>query len=173
MPNNHDPMAVEFLYYNRWANLQLIDACFYLAPDQLASTAPGTYGSIYDTLVHIVQAESRYYKRLSGVTIEPPFAWEDRPPLSAIRLYADRVDSALVETARQMRITDSFRRDWEDPDWAGLRSRYKSVSMLIQVLNHGVEHRTNVTTIMAQQGIPAPALDGWKYMRLNPDRMGA
>jgi uncharacterized damage-inducible protein DinB len=146
---------------------------FDLAPDQLASTAPGTYGSIYDTLVHIVQAEYHYYRRLTGVTLDPPFAWEDRPPLSAIRPYAERVSSALVETAGQMGITDSYPRDWDDPDWEGQRSRYKSVSMLIQVLNHGVEHRTNITTIMAQQGIPAPGLDGWDYMRLNPDRMGA
>jgi hypothetical protein len=44
---------------------------------------------------------------------------------------------------------------------------------LIQVLDHGVEHRTNITTIMAQYGIKTPEIDGWEYMRLNPDRMGA
>jgi uncharacterized damage-inducible protein DinB len=172
MTNTCDPMVAEFLYYNRWANLHLIDACRELTSDQLASSAPGTYGSIYDTLVHLIQAEARYYKRLSGTRLDPPFAWEDKPPLSAIRSYAERVSSALVETAEKMQITDSFQRDWEDPEWEGLSARYKSVSMLIQVVNHGVEHRTNITTILAQQGIQTPDLDGWEYMRMNQDRMG-
>ena len=59
MTNTPDTIAAEFLYYNRWANLQLIDACLDLTPDQLASSAPGTYVSIYATLEHIIQAEPR------------------------------------------------------------------------------------------------------------------
>jgi uncharacterized damage-inducible protein DinB len=173
MTDSSDLMAAEFLHYNRWANLHLIDACMDLAPEQLASSAPGTYGGIYDTLVHIIQAESRYYKRLSGVRLDPPFAWEDKPSLSAIRPYAELVSRALVDVAEHMQIADSFQRDWDDPEWQGLSSRFKAVGMLIQVVNHGVEHRTNITTILAQQGIQAPGLDGWEYIRLNPDRMGA
>jgi hypothetical protein len=42
-----------------------------------------------------------------------------------------------------------------------------------QAVNHGVEHRTNITTILFQQGIQPPDLDGWEYVRLNPDRMEA
>jgi uncharacterized damage-inducible protein DinB len=173
MTNIPDPMAAEFLHYNRWANLHLIDACGDLTPELLASATPGTYGSIYETLRHLIRAEARYYKRLTGVQLDPPFAWEAAPPLSEIRPYAERVSSALVEAAEQMQITDSFQRDWEEPEWEGLSLRYKSVAMLIQVINHGVEHRTNITTILAQQGIEPPGLDGWEYMRLNPDRMGA
>ncbi len=61
--NTSSPLAAEFLQYNRWANLHLIDALLTLTPEQLASSAPGTYGSIYDTLVHIIQAETRYYRQ--------------------------------------------------------------------------------------------------------------
>ena len=170
--NTSNPFAFEFLQYNRWANLHLIDTLITLTPEQLASSAPGTYGSIYDTLVHIVQAESRYYQRLSGVALVPPFSWEVVPPLTAIRSFAEQVSGELVEAAEKMKITDTFERDWHDEEWEGQRSRYKSVSMLIQVVNHGVEHRTNITTILAQQGIEAPALDGWEFMRQNPDRLG-
>jgi uncharacterized damage-inducible protein DinB len=166
-------MAAEFLHYNRWANLQLIDACLNLTPDQLASSVPGTYGSIYDTFVHIIQAEASYYKRLTGVHLDPPFSWEIAPSLSEIRPYAERVSSGLVQAAEQMQITDAIQRYWKEPEWEGQPMRYKTVAFLIQVLNHGVEHRTNITTIMYQQGIQTPGLDGWEYMRLNPDRMGA
>jgi uncharacterized damage-inducible protein DinB len=166
-------MTAEFLYYNRWGNLHLIDACSNLTPDQLASSAPGTYGSIYDTLVHIIRAEAGYYRRLTGVQLDPPFSWEDHPQLPKIRPYAGQVSTALAEVAAQMQLADSFARDWEDPEWEWHTSRYKSVALLIQVINHGVEHRTNITTILAQKGIEPPALDGWEYMRLNPQRVGA
>jgi uncharacterized damage-inducible protein DinB len=172
MANPTDSMTAEFLYYNRWANLQLIDACLALTPDQLASTAPGTYGSIYQTLAHIVQAETRYYWRLSGIHLVPPFSWDDNPSLAEIRPFAEQVSSALISAAEGMESTDTFQREWKEPEWEGKSYRYKSVSMLILAVNHGVEHRTNVTTIMAQQGIETPGLDGWEYMRLNSDRMG-
>jgi uncharacterized damage-inducible protein DinB len=93
--------------------------------------------------------------------------------LSEMRPYAERVSSALVKAAEHMQITDSFARDWEDQEGERRSSRYKAVALLIQVVNHGVEHRTNITTILSQQGIQPPDLDGWEYMRLNPDRMGA
>jgi uncharacterized damage-inducible protein DinB len=173
MTDRPDAMTAEFLRYNRWANLRLIDACLNLATEQLASSAPGVYGSIYATLVHIIQAEARYCRRLTGLRLDPPFAWEAAPSLSEMRPYAEQVGSALVEAAETMQITDSFQRDWEDPEWEGRPTRYKSMSMLIQAINHGVEHRTNITTILAQQGIQTPDLDGWEYMRVNPDRMGA
>jgi uncharacterized damage-inducible protein DinB len=173
MGNVADAMVAEFLYYNRWANLRLIEACSDLTPDQMASSAPGVYGSITDTLGHILQAEARYLKRLTGARLDPPFAWEANPPLSDIRSFAERVGQALVEAAERVQITDSFPRDWNDPEWEGKSHRYKSLGLLIQVVNHGVEHRTNITTILAQQGIQPPGLDGWEYMRLNQDHMGA
>ena len=56
-----DPAAVEFLHYNRWANLKLIDACSKLTPEQLAVSGPGAYGSIYDTFRHF-----RFYGNSRG-----------------------------------------------------------------------------------------------------------
>src|SRR6266545_5350294 len=102
MPPIPDPIGVEFLHYNRWANLKLIDACMGLTPGELASSALGAYGSIYDTLVHIVRSEARYAGMLTGTPLPPPFSWDDHPPLAEIRPYAERVSSALVEAAGRM-----------------------------------------------------------------------
>ena len=168
-----DLMTAEFLNYHCWANLRLLDACLELTPGQLASSAPGTYGSIYDTLVHIVKSEAGYYKRISGIQLDPPFAWESAPSVAEIRAFAERTGKGLQEAAGGMLITDTIERYWNEPEWEGLPMRYKKGGLLIQVLDHGVEHRTNITTIMAQYGIKTPEIDGWEYMRLNPDRMGA
>jgi uncharacterized damage-inducible protein DinB len=40
-----------------WATLTVLDACGSLTDEQLATTVPGTYGSILDTLRHLVGAD--------------------------------------------------------------------------------------------------------------------
>src|SRR6185503_4932910 len=48
----------DFYRQNAWANLQLIEVCSALNDEQLDASAPGSYGSIRDTLVHLVGAEA-------------------------------------------------------------------------------------------------------------------
>ena len=38
-----------------WATERLIDACAALTPEQLDDAGPGTYGSILETLRHLVR----------------------------------------------------------------------------------------------------------------------
>lgn len=40
------------------ATLRLLDACDVLAPEQLQSRAPGTYGSILETMRHLLGSDS-------------------------------------------------------------------------------------------------------------------
>jgi uncharacterized damage-inducible protein DinB len=35
--------------------------------------------------------------------------------------------------------------------------------ILIQAINHGTEHRSQVATILTQLGIQPPGMDGWTY----------
>ena len=166
--SNYDPTAFEFLYYNRWANLKLIDALRDLAPKQLDASQPGSYGSIYDTLHHLIRAEAAYYRRLTGMRLDPPFSWDDRPSIAEIRPYAEQVSSALLESAGELARPDLI---ITEEDEGGIY-RYKALTLLIQIVNHGIEHRTNITTILAQQGLEAPDIAGWGYMESNLDRMG-
>ena len=90
MENQPEPTLIEFIRYNNWANAQILAVCLKLTPEQLAASAPGTYGTIHATLAHIITAETSYIRRLTGVRPEPPFKWEDRPALSGHRrLCAD------------------------------------------------------------------------------------
>jgi len=164
-----DLTATEFLFYNRWANLRLIDALSELSAEQLAASNPGAYGSIYDTLKHFIRAEANYYRRVTGVSLDPPFSWDDQPTLAELRPYAEQVSSALLEAAAQLVAPGSIAVKWEDGSLVNL----KPLTWLVQVINHGIEHRTNITTILAQMGIEAPGLDGWSYAEANLDRLGA
>ena len=118
-------MTAEFLHYNRWANLVLLDACIGLDDEQLAGGLPGGYGTIYDTFVHIIRAEAGYYRRLADVRLEPPFAWDSRPPLTAMRPYADQVGSALVASAEQLDPAGVIEQEWD-----GQIHRYRAAAHL-------------------------------------------
>ena len=52
-----------------WATLRLIDTCLALSPEQLETSVPGTYGSILETMRHLVGGDSSY---LSVLTWWPP-----------------------------------------------------------------------------------------------------
>jgi uncharacterized damage-inducible protein DinB len=41
-----------------WTTERLIDECAALTPEQLTTSGPGTYGSIIDTLRHLVGSDS-------------------------------------------------------------------------------------------------------------------
>ncbi len=47
-------------------------------------------------------------------------------------------------------------------------STTRPVLLFIQVINHGIEHRTNITTILSGLGLPAPEVDGWGYIWIAP-----
>ena len=65
-----DELWIEAFRYNRWANLHLLDVCAKLSEDQLHLTAPGTYGTVDATFLHLLAAEQRYLRRLAELSQE-------------------------------------------------------------------------------------------------------
>ena len=51
--------------HHLWANLRLLEWCKQLTSDQMQAKVMGTFGSIQETLEHIVRAEKSYVSRIS------------------------------------------------------------------------------------------------------------
>ena len=142
--------------HNRWANERLLDACAGLSQEQLNASNPGAFGTIADTLHHLVVAEGRYTAILTGA--QPNYEREEFPGFAALKERANRSGTALIEVAEREepgRILRGVRR--------GEPYELPAEMLLIQAINHATEHRTNVTTILAQLGVQPPDLDGWAY----------
>jgi len=165
MENQPESTLVELIRYNNWANAQVLAACQALSADQLAARTPGAYGSIHRTLGHIIHAEADYVGRLTGDRPQPPFKWEDGPSLAELSAFAEQVAIALLGAVQRIPPTHIVH---EEED--GNTVDYLARGLFIQVINHGIEHRTNVTTILSGLGLPAPEVDGWGYMWSYPDR---
>jgi uncharacterized damage-inducible protein DinB len=50
-------VLAELLYHKTWATLRLIEFCQGVAPEHLDASVPGTYGSVRDTLRHLLAAD--------------------------------------------------------------------------------------------------------------------
>jgi len=165
MENQPETTLVELIRFNNWANAQIIAACQELTPDQLATAAPGAYGSIHRTLGHILAAEADYVGRMTGDGPQPPFRWEDGPGLAAIAAFAGQVADALLDAVQRIPPTHLVHEEEN-----GLFIDYHARHLFMQAINHGIEHRTNITTIINSLGLPTPEVDCWSYLFSHPDR---
>ena len=143
--------------YNLWANLRLLDACAGLSDAQLDATTKGTYGSVRDILTHLFASEEGYARHFTGTTPTPPL--RELGPFAGfdeLRRRAEQSGQALITIAEQGDVTRIFHLD---------DGTYKApaIIVLIQAINHAIDHRSQVSTLLSQQGIEPPDLDGWSY----------
>lgn len=155
---NYDSLETLFRH-NLWANVCIMNACAKLTPDQLATQIIGTYGSIRDTLQHIVTAERSYLHRIT--TGQPLRRPEDAPPLTLPEMQASIRQSGegLVVAAPQVKPQDSVQVTWESTPVT-----VPCAILLTQAINHATEHRAQIMATLTHIGIEPPDVSGWSYL---------
>jgi uncharacterized damage-inducible protein DinB len=153
-------LLVEFFRHNSMMNGRVLAACRNLSPDQLAATATGTYGSIGATLVHIANAQEGYAARLLDTERPERLPEEPFPGFDAVAERFAQGDTQLERAAagaggdRKVQVTG------DDPPGTW----WMPVPLfLLQAVNHGTEHRSQIATILTTLGIQPPEMDGWTY----------
>lgn len=145
--------------HNRWANLALLDACKDLTEQQLEAGAEGTYGTLRDTLHHLVSAESRYVWRMQGsVPPAPPGENGGFPGFDELRKQAEVSGDALIGLAISVPGETSYTTTFDGTEYNFVANLVK-----VQAINHATEHRAQVATILTQLGIEPPEMDGWTF----------
>ena len=145
--------------HNAWANLKLLDFCEGLSDEQLDATAIGCFGSIRDTLRHIVGAEVSYVERVNGKLPPQPLSPGQVPGFEMLKDAARWASDELLQLALSARKDSSVR---EGPPQQLIE--YKLASLMVQAVTHSTEHRTQISAIITQLGMEPPAMSGWKYM---------
>jgi uncharacterized damage-inducible protein DinB len=150
-------LIADFYRQNEWANLTLIEFCKGLTDEQLDATAEGTYGSIRDTLRHIVAAECGYAVRLGAAEVEridPEAPW---PGLDALAARARQSAAALTRLAQEA-TDDPITVGPPDDPW-----EVEPAVILTQMFHHSTEHRTQINTILTTLGLEAQELSAWEW----------
>jgi len=145
--------------HNVWANLKLLDFCAGLSAAQLDATAIGGFGSIRDTLRHIVGAEVSYVERVNGKLPSQPLAPDQFPPFEVLKDAVRWAGDELLQLALSAREDTSVRE--RDARWL---VEYKLASLMVQAITHSTEHRTQISAIITQLDMEPPDMSGWKYM---------
>jgi uncharacterized damage-inducible protein DinB len=141
-----------------FATLRLVDTCMSLSPEQLETTVPGTYGSILDTMRHLVGSDSSYLFAVTGG--RTPVIDEDQMDLSALRSAMEGNGTAWTQ----------FLGEDLDPDAENVRRRDDGSETrttigirLAQALHHGTDHRSQVCTALTTLGVEPPLIDVWAF----------
>jgi len=147
--------------HHAWATLRLIDACDVLTPEQLETVVPGTYGSIIETMRHLVGADASYLNVTTGGR-EPRIddEQEQRMDLAEMRAVMERHGAAWAELVREDLDPDTvFIRHRDD----GSETHAPLGIRLAQVVHHGTDHRSQICTALTTLGIEPPLIDVWDF----------
>ncbi len=153
-----DAILADAFGHHVWATERVIDACLDLTTEQLAAPVPGTYGSIIDTLRHLVGADASYLTVLTdGRIAEIDEAAMDLPALrSAIATCGEGwswfVEQPLDAERNVVRVRDD-----------GSEGHAPLSIRVAQALHHGTDHRSQVCTALTMLGIEPPAIDVWDF----------
>ncbi len=153
-------VLVEFMKHNTMMNGRLVEACRGLSSEQLAATATGTYGSIGATLVHIANSQESYAARFMGTERGERLEENPFPGFDTLSARMD-AGNAQLEAAAAL-VDEDVRVTVHGDDPPGSWEIHRGL-LLLQAVNHGTEHRSQVATILTQLGIEPPDMDGWTY----------
>jgi uncharacterized damage-inducible protein DinB len=143
--------------YNYWATWSLLTAAKSAPPEAFTAPRTITWRNLRDTLVHTLDVEQSWRRRLQG---EPREIWDAE--LSADRLHSPselerywRADAAEMTTwlaglgdAALAAVVDLGRRD-----------RFPMWFFLVHIVTHGIEQRRDAETLLTQLGIEVPELE--------------
>jgi uncharacterized damage-inducible protein DinB len=156
------PILETLFRHHLWSNLQLLDLCKTLNEEQLQSSIVGVYGTLGDTLQHLVKSERSYLSRIS--TGQPFRTPENEGDLSFEQMAASlrHTGEGFIEWAPKVQPEETVEIQWNNNAIQGPVQVPKAV-VLTQVINHATEHRTQILAMLTQLGIQPPELGSWDY----------
>ena len=140
-----------------WATLTLFDSLADLTPEQMETSVPGTYGSIRETVQHLVGADCSYLFVIGGGT--RPRIDEETMDLAALRAEMEANGPAWTE------VLDEEIDPEEMPP--GPRRRVNLAGAQGDPAGPGAPPRdrpfSQICTALTQLGIEPPLIDVWDY----------
>ena len=147
-----DTQTIARLYdYNFWANHRTMDSCATLTTEQFLKQAGGSFGSLRNTLSHIMDVEWLYHERWQGRAPPSLPKAEDYPDLAAIRTRWKDVETNLNRYVRGLSDGD-LARVVEFRNTKGILYRHPLWEMMQHLVNHGTYHRGQMTTLLRMLG---------------------
>jgi uncharacterized damage-inducible protein DinB len=144
--------------YNSWANHRTLDSCASLTPEQFTRDMGSSFGSVRDTLVHILGAEWIWLERWHGrVPAGLPVA-RDFPDLESVRRRWTEVERDLIDYIASLTPED-LQRTIQFKTLAGVPISQPLWPCLQHLANHSTYHRGQIATLLRQLGAKPVSTD--------------
>jgi uncharacterized damage-inducible protein DinB len=157
--------ATVLFQYNEWANMRILARASGLAAGQLSAQAAVSHGSLLGTLLHIFSAELVWRTRC-----------RDRSSPAAMPSLSDYPDLRSLETdwLTEMRLMREFVGTLSPgqldhvityASTKGLHYATPLWQILLHVVNHGTQFRSEAAVLMTEVGASPGDLDLIAYLR--------
>lgn len=139
----------ELFEYNRWANRRTREAVARVSPEQFARGIGGSYGSLRNTVAHLVSSEWVWLRRWRGTSpTAPPFRDDEltvdnlesrwQPIELETQEFVDSLDAGRLEATAAYSTTRG--QPFSEPLWQQLQ----------HLVNHSSYHRGQIVTLLRQ-----------------------
>ncbi len=145
----------QMFQYNDWANAKIVEMSSLLAQDQIDTTRPMGFGSLRNTVFHILEAESLWLERWQAKPWRAFVADAKGTPLTEISAGLLRVSNErkqLLEFEAPTNYTRAIRfRNSEQNEFS-----HSLGDLMLHVANHGIYHRAQALSFLKDFGQTVP-----------------
>jgi uncharacterized damage-inducible protein DinB len=139
---------LETLYdYGYWADRKLFEVISRIPPEQFTQSVGGAFGSIRNTLVHIMSAEWGWLERCGGPKRGPKLNANDYPTVESVRETWNKIEQ-YTRTFLSELNDDDIGRNAEYLNDKGEKRAMPLGELMQHAANHGTHHRGQVAMIL-------------------------
>ena len=139
--------------YGYWANRKLVPVLAQLTPEQFTQDVAGSYGSVRNTLVHIMSAEWGWLDRCGGPKRGPILKSEDYPTLASLLETWGVVETHVRAFLASLNDADLLRNvEFRLPQMSDRAHVMRLGDLLQHAANHAVHHRGQVALLLRVLG---------------------
>jgi uncharacterized damage-inducible protein DinB len=143
---------VQTMYaYSAWANAQVLDAAARLAPAEYRADGGASFGSVHDTLVHLMGAQWLYLERWGGRSPMALPAPGDFADLAALRARWREIEDGTAAFVAGLDDA-ALGREVAYRNQAGERWAYPLWQQMLHQVNHATQHRSEVAMVLTRFG---------------------
>jgi uncharacterized damage-inducible protein DinB len=151
--------------YNYWANARILDAASRIPPEQFSAPAALSHGSLRGTLVHILGTEVVWRLRWQeGLSVTALPAEDEFPTLEVIRTRWAAEERAMREYLATV-SDEALSQTMQYKTTKGVPRENVLWHVLLHVVNHGTQFRSEAGVILTQYGRSPGDLDLLAFLR--------
>jgi uncharacterized damage-inducible protein DinB len=137
--------------YGYWADRKLFEVISRIPPEQFTQSVGGSFGSIRNTVVHIMSAEWGWLERCGGAKRGPKLNGADYPTVESVTETSNKIEKHVREFLATLK-DDDVARDAEYLNDKGEKRAMPLGELMQHAANHGTHHRGQVAMLLRMLG---------------------